>query len=118
MTFEQAHANEILFVGGNQTTKETIGVASCFKLVINQRAHAGRGEFFIEKVKLVSGSSQQLDSFQSNMQNFMVVSKSPMSQALINNEGTIYNMSFNPELERMNFKITDKLKNYIDKIAV
>lgn len=36
----------------------------------------------------------------------------------MNFDGTIYQMAYDSELGRMNFKITDKLKNYIEKITV
>ena len=60
-----------------------------------------------------------MESFQTNMQNFMRISRNNNeSVTIINNEGVIYHMTYDYESGRMNFKMTDKVKNYIDKITV
>ena len=59
------------------------------------------------------------------MQNYMKICEkfgqdqhSCCQTAVMNNDGTIFEMTFNVEHLRMNFKVTDKLKNYIDKLTV
>ena len=50
LAFDQSNPNEILLVGGIQTLKDPL--PCCYKLVMNHT----RNEFYIEKVKMVSGS--------------------------------------------------------------
>eukprot|EP00347_Sterkiella_histriomuscorum_P005837 403355081 len=112
--------NEILLVGGVQGMKDLFGVPQCYKVSFNMQGNNNRGIAYIEKVKMTQHSSQSMDEFQSNMQNFMKIQNfnGPVPRtAIVNNQGTIFNMN-QVEGGRMEFKVTDKIKNYIDQLTV
>ncbi|CDW87826.1 UNKNOWN [Stylonychia lemnae] len=110
------NSQDILLVGGLQSIKDNINLPQCYKVTINMQGNNSKGIAYIEKVKMGQKSYQQMESFQSNMQNFMKIQDTGRT-SLINNDGTMFRMSQNSE-GRMVFDLTDRIKNYIDQLTV